>query len=131
MTARWNWERCESVSGAQEQPAMHIETEVKLDFKVRARRVGGWAGARRARCTMPCAPCLAVGSRVKTRAALSRDPWIALLTATATLQDVIIRPKRSTLKSRSEVSLERTFTFKNRLCERDTRRKLICMGHGR
>lgn len=28
-------------------------------------------------------------------------------------KDVLIRPKRSTLKSRSEVSLERTFTFKN------------------
>ena len=28
-------------------------------------------------------------------------------------QDVLIRPKRSTLKSRSEVSLARTFTFKN------------------
>ena len=52
--ARCNRERCESVSGAQEQPAMHIETEVKLDFKVRARRAGGRAGARRARCTMPC-----------------------------------------------------------------------------
>ena len=28
-------------------------------------------------------------------------------------KDVLIRPKRSTLKSRSEVSLARTFTFKN------------------
>ena len=28
-------------------------------------------------------------------------------------KDVMIRPKRSTLKSRSQVSLERTFTFCN------------------
>jgi len=28
-------------------------------------------------------------------------------------KDVLIRPKRSTLKSRSEVELERTFTFKH------------------
>jgi GMP reductase len=28
-------------------------------------------------------------------------------------KDVLIRPKRSTLKSRSQVSLERTITFKN------------------
>lgn len=28
-------------------------------------------------------------------------------------KDVLIRPKRSTLKSRSQVSLERTFTFRN------------------
>lgn len=28
-------------------------------------------------------------------------------------KDVLIRPKRSTLKSRSQVSLERTFTFKH------------------
>ncbi|MDO7641977.1 MAG: IMP dehydrogenase, partial [Reinekea forsetii] len=28
-------------------------------------------------------------------------------------KDVMIRPKRSTLKSRSQVSLERTFTFLN------------------
>ena len=28
-------------------------------------------------------------------------------------KDVLIRPKRSTLKSRSEVNLERKFTFRN------------------
>lgn len=28
-------------------------------------------------------------------------------------KDVLIRPKRSTLKSRSQVSLERTYTFRN------------------
>ena len=28
-------------------------------------------------------------------------------------KDVLFRPKRSTLSSRSEVNLERTFTFKN------------------
>lgn len=28
-------------------------------------------------------------------------------------KDVLIRPKRSTLKSRSQVSLDRTFTFKH------------------
>ena len=28
-------------------------------------------------------------------------------------KDVMIRPKRSTLKSRSQVSLERNFTFRN------------------
>ncbi len=28
-------------------------------------------------------------------------------------KDVMIRPKRSTLKSRAPVSLERTFTFRN------------------
>lgn len=28
-------------------------------------------------------------------------------------KDVLIRPKRSTLKSRSQVNLERTFTFKH------------------
>lgn len=28
-------------------------------------------------------------------------------------KDVMIRPKRSTLKSRAQVSLERTFTFRN------------------
>lgn len=28
-------------------------------------------------------------------------------------KDVLIRPKRSTLKSRSQVSLDRTYTFKN------------------
>ena len=28
-------------------------------------------------------------------------------------KDVLIRPKRSTLASRSQVSLERTYTFKN------------------
>ena len=29
-------------------------------------------------------------------------------------KDVLFRPKRSTLSSRSEVNLERTFTFKKR-----------------
>ena len=29
-------------------------------------------------------------------------------------KDVLIRPKRSTLKSRSDVELERQFTFKHR-----------------
>ena len=31
-------------------------------------------------------------------------------------KDVLIRPKRSTLKSRSEVELERQFTFKHSGC---------------
>ncbi len=37
-------------------------------------------------------------------------------------KDVLIRPKRSTLKSRSEVQLEREFTFKHS----GTRPGLVC-----
>lgn len=40
-----------------------------------------------------------------------------VLTRREASQDVLIRPKRSTLKSRSEVSLERTFTFRNRFVQ--------------
>ena len=43
-------------------------------------------------------------------------------------KDVLIRPKRSTLKSRSDVELERQFTFKHSGRRADYRRKY---GHRR
>ena len=75
-------------------PTMRIENDIKLD------------------CTFVARALARSRAVVIRRERLAPDSPPHVLPP-PTVKDVLIRPKRSKLKSRSQVSLERTFTFKH------------------